>query len=121
MKKRPEEITIDFKSILDSHLEKIIRGEVDIYLEIQDIANLMNIHSTHLSNTIKETTGKSPCDICNEKTIDIAKRLLKNSKYTIAHVAYTLTFEPTNFTKYFKRHTGETPSEYRKQNVLPIS
>jgi len=112
--KRPEEITKEFHHILDQHLEKIVQGQEDTYLEIQDIAQLMHIHATHLSNTIKETTGKSPCDICNEKTIDIAKSLLKNSERTIADVAHTLTFEPTNFTKYFKKHTGKTPSEFRK-------
>jgi|SRR5690606_18706655 len=114
--KRPEEISKAFHTLLDEHLEKIIQGKVDAYLEIQDMAKLMHIHPTHLSNTIKASTGKSPCDICNEKTIDKAKMLLKNSEQTIAQIAVTLTFEPTNFTKYFKKHTGTTPSEYRKAN-----
>lgn len=115
MSKRPEEITNEFNSILDNHLEKIVQGEEDVFLEIHDIAERMHIHPTHLSNTIKETTGKAPCDICNEKTISIAKRLLNNSGLRIADIAYKLTFEPTNFTKYFKKHTGETPSQYRKR------
>jgi len=114
--KRPEEITKDFNQILDNHLEKIVQGETDVYLEIQDLANMMHIHPTHLSNTIKEVTGKAPCDICNEKTIDIAKNLLQNSELTIAEIAYKLTFEPTNFTKYFKKHTGQTPSQFRKKS-----
>jgi AraC family transcriptional regulator of adaptative response / methylphosphotriester-DNA alkyltransferase methyltransferase len=121
MNKRPEEIAKDFNSILDNHLDKLIQGEEDTYLEIQDVAKLMHIHPTHLSNTIKEVTGKSPCDICNEKTINIAKKLLRNPEKTIANIADKLTFEPTNFTKYFKKHTGETPSEFRKQNVLHTS
>lgn len=116
MNKRPEEITKDFNYILDNHLEKIVLGDTDTFLEIQDIAELMHIHPTHLSNTIKETTGKSPCDICNEKTIVIAKTLLTTTEQTIANIANKLTFEPTNFTKYFKKHTGETPSEYRKNS-----
>jgi AraC family transcriptional regulator of adaptative response / methylphosphotriester-DNA alkyltransferase methyltransferase len=121
VKKRPEEITRDFNNILDDHLEKIIQGEVDTFLEIQEVAKLMHIHPTHLSNTLKETTGKSPCDICNEKTINLAKRLLKNPAQTIANIASKLTFEPTNFTKYFKKHTGQTPSEYRKRSIMHLS
>lgn len=120
MDKRPEEIRKHFNSILDNHLEKIVQGEADIYLEIQDISKLMHIYPTHLSITIKETTGKSPCEICNEKTITIAKSLLKNTKHTIAYVAGKLTFEPTNFTKYFKKHTGLTPSEYRKKSLTDL-
>ncbi len=113
--KRPEEITNEFNRILDSHLEQIVRGEADVYPEIKDLAEIMHIHPTHLSNTIKETTGKAPCDICNEKTIAIAKNFLDNPELTIAAIAYKLTFEPTNFTKYFKKHTGDTPSGYRKK------
>src|SRR5690606_18896769 len=113
--KRPKEITNEFHVILDHHLEKIVQGEEDAYLEIQDLAKMMHIHPTHLSNTIKETTGKAPCDICNEKTINIAKRLLNEPELTIADVAVKLTFEATNFTKYFKRHTGETPSAYKSK------
>src|SRR5690606_1116934 len=115
MKKRPEEITTDFNIILDRHLENIVSGQEDTYLEIRDIAEIMHIHPTHLSNTVKDTTGKAPCDICNEKTIAVAKKLLNDRGLTISDIAHTLTFEPTNFTKYFKKHTGTTPSAYRKQ------
>ncbi len=114
MKKRSAEITETFNSILDIHLEKLISGEVDEYLEIQDIAEMMHIHPTHLSNVIKDVTGKSPCAICNSKTIDLAKRLLNREDTTIAAIAFKLSFEPSNFTKYFKKHTGETPLSFRK-------
>ena len=117
MTKRPNEITADFYKVLDKHLEDIVLGKADTYLEIQDIADILHIHPTHLSNTIKETTGKSPCDICNEKTIDVAKQLLENPDLTVSMVAITLTYEPTNFTKYFKKHAGLTPSQY-KQSLL---
>jgi len=118
MNKRPKEITREFQKILDNNLEKIVSGETDMFLEMQDVANIMHIHPTHLSNTIKEVTGMAPCDICNEKTVHIAKQLLLNSNLSIALIAQKLTFEPTNFTKYFKKHTGETPTEFRKkQNI----
>lgn len=111
---RPNEITINFLAELDKHLQDIASGKADTYFEIHDLAKILHIHPTHLSNTIKQTTGKSPCDICHEKTIEVAKKLLENSQLTISDVAYKLTHEPTNFTKYFKKHTGQTPSEYRK-------
>ncbi|MFD2918238.1 helix-turn-helix domain-containing protein [Terrimonas rubra] len=111
--KRPETITADFIKILDNHLDKIVSGETDTYLEIGDMAALLHIHPTHLSNTIKATTGKSPCDICNDKTIERAQKLLQDRSLTIASIAMLLTYEPTNFTKYFKKHTGQTPLQYR--------
>jgi AraC-like DNA-binding protein len=118
MTTRQEEITKAFLIELDKHLQNIVSGKTDTYFEIQDLAEILNIHPTHLSNTIKETTGKAPCDICNEKTIAIAEKLLENREMTISEVAYKLTFEPTNFTKYFKKHTGQTPSAFRKSKLF---
>ena len=94
-------------------MEKILRGDASDFLEIHEAAAMLHVHPTHLSNTIKETTGRSPCDLCNTRTIAAAKALLDRSDLAIADVAVKLTFEPTNFTKYFKRHTGMTPSAYR--------
>ena len=42
-----------------------------------------------------------------------AKKYLKCSKMTTKEVAYQLGFdEPTNFTKFFKKHTQQLPSEF---------
>lgn len=114
MKRRPEEIKALFFETLDNHLANIIAGKTDVYLEIQEMADILHIHPTHLSNTIKETTGKSPCLICHERTIVVAKKLLALPNSTISSVAFKLTFEPTHFTKYFKKHTGLTPSQFKK-------
>jgi len=103
---------------LDKHLQEIVSGQTDIYYEIHDLAEILHIHPTHLSNTSKQTTGKSPCDICHEKTITVAKKLLENTELTISEVAFKLTYEHTNFTKYFKKHTGKTPSAYRKSRTV---
>lgn len=36
MNKRPEEITVQFNTILDNHLERIVSREESIFLEIND-------------------------------------------------------------------------------------
>lgn len=113
MQKRPEEIKSLFLEILDGHLANIIAGKTDVYLEINEMADLLHIHPTHLSNTIRETTGKSPCAVCHERTIIAAKQLLALPQSKISTVAYNLTFEPAHFAKYFKKHTGLTPSQFK--------
>ena len=113
MTKRPKEITTEFLKILDNNLQELIDGKTDDNLGIHKIAEMLFIHPTHLSNTIKDVTGKSPCEIRNEKTIAVSKKLLKGQNFSIADIGYKLTFEPTNFTKYFKKYTGITPTQYR--------
>jgi AraC family transcriptional regulator of adaptative response / methylphosphotriester-DNA alkyltransferase methyltransferase len=116
---RPTEITQAFIQILEHHLEDIVTGKAEEYLEIRDMAEKLFIHPTHLSNTIKETTGKSPCEICHEKTIEKAKQLLSDPALSISTVAKRLTYDPSNFTKYFKHRTGLIPSEFKKLALQP--
>jgi len=112
---RQYEITADFLKEIDKHLEDIVTNKVTDMMEIRDIADNMHIHPTHLSNTIKLTTGKAPCFFFEEKIMDIAKNMLKDTSIPIAHIAVQLTFDPSNFTKFFKRFEGVTPKQYREE------
>lgn len=112
---RKDEITADFFRILDRHLNDILTGKVSRSYEIRDFAEELHIHPTHFSNTIKLTTGKSPCDFVEEKLMDEAKRMLSESPMPINEIGLRLTFQdPTNFTKFFKRFAGQTPKQFRK-------
>lgn len=112
---RQYEITADFLKEIDKHLEDIMTNKVTDMMEIRDIADNMHIHPTHLSNTIKLTTGKAPCFFFEEKIMDIAKNMLKDTSISIAAIAAQLTFDPSNFTKFFKRFEGVTPKQYREE------
>lgn len=113
---RKDEITRDFLQLLDNHINDILTDKVDYMYHIKDFAGLLHIHPTHFSNTIKLTTGKSPCDFVEERIIVEAKKMLDDSSIPITNICYKLTFnEPTNFTKFFKMMEGITPRQYRKQ------
>ena len=113
---RSDEITADFFKLLDEHIRDILSGKVQQMYHIKDFAALLYIHPTHFSNTIKLTTGKSPCDFLDDRVTMEAKRMLQDTTVPVADICYKLTFnEPTNFTKFFKAMTGMTPRQYRKQ------
>ena len=115
---RQHEITMEFMKAVDAHISDIVEGRVQHMFEIRDFAELLHIHPTHLSNTIKLTTGNSPCHFFEYKIMDVAKVQLANPSLPIAHIAAALTFDPSNFTKFFKRFEGITPKEYREQVLL---
>lgn len=112
---RQHEITADFLQILDRHLADLLAGRVMDMYEIRDVADELHIHPTHLSNTIRLTTGKAPCYFFEEKIMAIARTMLTDSQQSIASIAVTLTFDPSNFTKFFKRFQGVTPKQYREE------
>ena len=115
---RKDEITADFFRLLDEHIDGILQGKVQEMFHIKDFASLLHIHPTHFSNTIKLTTGKSPCDFMEAKITEEAKKMLQSTSMPIADICYRLTFhEPTNFTKFFKAMEGITPKQYRRQFI----
>lgn len=111
---RQHEITADYLNILDRHLADLLAGRVTDMYEIRDVADVMNIHPTHLSNTIKLTTGRAPCYFFEEKIMTIARTMLVDTQRSVADIAATLTFDPSNFTKFFKRFQGVNPKQYRE-------
>jgi AraC-like DNA-binding protein len=41
--------------------------------------------------------------------------MLAENKMSIASIAVLLTYDPSNFTKFFKRYTGKTPKQFREE------
>ncbi|RTQ47792.1 AraC family transcriptional regulator [Hymenobacter gummosus] len=111
---RQHEILADFLREIDQHLADLEAGRATEMLEIRDLAARLCIHPTHLSNTIRLTTGHSPCHYFERRILAVAQRLLLESAAPVAEVAARLTYDPSNFTKFFKRFAGLTPKQYRE-------
>jgi AraC family transcriptional regulator, regulatory protein of adaptative response / methylphosphotriester-DNA alkyltransferase methyltransferase len=59
---RQKEIVKDYLKELDKHIADLKSGTAESTFEIKDLADLLHIHPTHLSNTISQVLGQSPCD-----------------------------------------------------------
>ena len=114
---RQRELFQQYLSELNKHIADLKEGKVSRALEIREFAALLHVHPIHLSNTVKEVTGKSTCDWYEEKLVSISKELLLQTNLTIAAIAQQLTYDPSNFTKFFKHYTGITPKQFRKNHA----
>lgn len=114
--RRPSSIVSGYFKLLDKHMKDLETGNADRTLDINDFARLLFIHPTHLSNTINQVLKKSPCDIYEEKLLSLAKRMILSSDLPIAEIARRLTYDPSNFGKFFKRYVGITPIQFRQAN-----
>lgn len=110
---RKKEIAKEYIAQLDAHIQQLKEGKADRALEIRDFAQMLHVHPVHLSNTIKEVTGQSTCDLYEERLIKISKDLLLHTDLNIAVIARQLTYDPSNFTKFFKHFSGTTPKKFR--------
>lgn len=116
LENRSGEIIRLFKQALDQRFRSISEGKSGTPLDVKTFANEINISQDHLAKTIRNETGKSVSSWIDERLISEAQSLLVQTTLPINDIAYRLTFnEPTNFTKYFKKFTGETPKRYRER------
>lgn len=105
------------KTFVIEYLEKHYSG--DITLEL--VADKLNLSSGYLSTYFKEKTGVNFIDYLNELRIRKAKEMLLEPGSRIQDIARRSGYQNMNsFNRMFKKFSGVTPSEFRKQTV-PLS
>lgn len=89
------------------------------HLTLEDVSQELNIPKHTLSQYLNEQLGKSFTNYINAFRIEKAKQLLHtNHNYTIEGLGYESGFNSkSTFFTAFKKHTGETPSAYRKNSL----
>ncbi len=114
--KRSEEITENYFQFLDNHIEDVVLGKTEEFMEINQIASALFISHKHLTDTVQKETGSHPCHVYDLKILDEAKKMLLETDKTISEIAKILTYDPSNFSKFFKKFIGKTPGQFRKEN-----
>lgn len=77
-------------------------------------ADCMHLSANYFGDLIKKETGKTAQEHIQLKLLDIAKERIFDTQKTVAEIAYELGFKyPQHFTRFFKKHTGMAPLEYR--------
>jgi AraC family transcriptional activator of pobA len=80
-----------------------------------DFASQLNVHVNHLNRAVKETSGKTTSQLITERFLQEAKIMLKQSKWNISQIAFSLGFqEVTHFNNFFKKLTNISPSKFRQ-------
>jgi len=84
-------------------------------LSIAEYARLLHISPRSLSDLTHHLLNKTPSRIIQERIILEAQRMLLYANLNINQIGYRLGFDDASyFVKFFKKHTGNSPSEFRK-------
>ncbi|MBB6500700.1 helix-turn-helix domain-containing protein [Pedobacter cryoconitis] len=118
---RNEEITQAYFTLLDQHLADLISGREIEMMEISQLADRLFISAKHLSQTIQLTMGHHPCHFYDQKILDAAKKMILETPLSIAEIARKLTYDPSNFSKFFKKYTGKTPGQFKQDELNSTS
>jgi len=110
LKKGPDlDYVLLFKDALDVNYKS--KKQVSFYAE------KILITEKRLNQATTRLLSKTPKEFINDRVMLEAKRLLAHTTESIKAIGFDLGFdEPTNFIKYFKKHSSYTPIEFRKKN-----
>lgn len=121
------QMVLDFTKRVDAakcgaHNSKLIRAARDyIFDHINEpistdaLAAFLRMNRTYLCNLFMRETGMTVNHYIATVKIDEAKRLMRVTHKSIAEIAEYLGFSSQSyFQKVFKKYTGVTPGEYRK-------
>lgn len=83
-------------------------------LTVEQISRSVNVSPSHFSRLFKKQTGSSPYEFVIKVRIDAAKKLLKNSGFSVAEIAAQTGFNSqSNFIYTFHAKVGISPKQFR--------
>ena len=78
-------------------------------------AEQCNLSTGYFGTLVKTEMGRTAKDIISEQLLERSKQLLNDDALTVSMISDRLGFNyPQHFVRFFKAHTGQTPTQYRK-------
>ena len=105
-----------FIKLLDDYIStKALRDGLPTVAYFADKCCLSN---GYFGNLVRVETGRTAKDIIADHVLAYAKQLLNDEALTITMISNRLGFEyPQHFVRFFKSHTGKTPSAFRNESI----
>ena len=106
LRSRGFELFDEFRQMVETHFRE--SSVVSFY------ADRLNVSTSYLAQVTKRVSGQAPKAFIDDRIISEARRLLTSTSLTVQEISYQLGFtSQAHFTKYFKKLTGLTPSDFR--------
>ncbi|TDE67717.1 AraC family transcriptional regulator [Streptococcus sp. KCJ4932] len=118
MEELPSKSMSDSNILIQNYIKqtkKIIHTQYSKTLKVSQIAKKLNLNRSYLYKIFKEETGYSIKDYLGQIRMEKSADLLINTTFHISEVANAVGFpDALAFSKAFKKHFGQSPSNYRK-------
>ncbi len=108
----------DSKSVypIFNKFKEIVETNYSNDRNIGNYASKLNIHPNCLNEISKLSSGQTASEVIHNKIISETKKLILSADKSFKEIAYQLGFDdPAYFSRYFKKHTSMTLSQYRSE------
>ena len=97
---------LQFKKLLETHIKEL--------KTVEEFAQKLGISKTFLNNLCNSHFGKPCSHLISERLLLETKQALIFSSKDIGEISFEFGFsEPSNFIRFFKKHTNKTPLSFR--------
>ncbi|ASA21415.1 helix-turn-helix domain-containing protein [Paenibacillus donghaensis] len=96
-----------------AHVLQYIDQRLKQPLEVEELAELVHLHPNYFIPYFKKFIGVPPMHYVQLKRMELAKRQLTLTDFSISDISEQVGMELAHFSKYFKKTTGVSPSAYR--------
>lgn len=99
-------------------IDRMKAGALCARPSLQEISESVNLSEARLRQLFKRATGRSPLQYLRHVRMEHAKQLLQATHLSVKEITF-LTGEKdvSHFVRYFKKHAGLTPTEFRAQRA----
>lgn len=104
---QPSNLVKQFEFLVEKHFYKLRFPK--------EYAELLCVTPNYLNSICQKIRGQSAGELIRSRILLESKRLLVNTDLSASEIAYKLSFKDNSyFSRFFKKHTGIAPDEYRK-------
>lgn len=115
--KKPDFTHIDTGNSVLRNFKTLINQHHATWHGTTEYAQELHITPDHLNRVVKSLTGKTAKEHIQSRIITAAKRLLYFTDLSNKEIGFELGFsEPANFSAFFKKCTGISPSKFKEKN-----
>lgn len=109
----------DNLSVLFNNALKYIHENVNKQTTVEDVAHTIGVSRGYLSKIFSKFINQSPKQYITFFHINEAKSLLSGTNMSISEISSAVGYDTiSDFTRSFKKMTGQTPTEFRKDNKI---
>ncbi|RKR05109.1 helix-turn-helix protein [Flavobacterium sp. 90] len=106
-------ILIKFEELLNGYFNSGKPREIGLP-SVAYFAEELHLSANYFGDLIKKDSGKSAQEYIHTKIIETIKEKMYDHNLSLSEISYQTGFKyPQHFTRFFKQHTGSSPTEFR--------